>query len=87
MIISKLNLAEEAVFVILVVIKDSDLQYFMHIADIPEMLTNSLAEHFDSTYKEKQQYQLGSKVLLAVGVLGRVFDYLQNQTKKSRKGI
>ena len=44
---SQLNLAQEAVFVILVVIKDSDLQYFMHIADIPEMLTNSLAEYID----------------------------------------
>ena len=55
---------------ILVVIKDSDLQYFMHIADISEILKNSLhSEHFDSTYKEKQQFQLGSKVLLAVGVL------------------
>ena len=78
---SQLNLAKEAVLVILVVVKDSDLQHLMHIADIPGRLTHSLREHFDSTYnvsykqnfdstyKEKVQFQSGSKVFVSVGVL------------------
>ena len=77
----QLNLAKEAVFVIFVVVEDSDLQHLMHIADIPGRLTHSLREHFDSTYnvsykqnfdstyKEKVQFQSGSKVFVSVGVL------------------
>ena len=72
------NLAKEAVFVIFVVVEDSDLQHLVHIADIPGRLTHSLREHFDSsrykqnfdsTYKEKVQFQSGSKVFVSVGVL------------------
>ena len=81
----QLNLAKEAVLVILVVVVDSDLQHLVHIADIPGRLTDSLREsfdcifkenfdstykeHFDLTYKEKEQFQLGSKVFVSVGVL------------------
>ena len=62
-------LAKEAVLVVLVVVKDSDLQHLVHIADIPGRLTHSLREHFDSTYNVSyKRFNLQGESAIPIGI-------------------
>ena len=56
-----------------VVIVDSDLQYVVHIAHIPKMLTNSL-EHFGSIQGGFQFYLQG-ETAIPIGIQSLAFSW------------